>query len=109
MVEINKYYYYYYVPLCLYSPGSTVYDFHLFINSKNVSSSRYVMFHQILLHRQNSQDISIYLLNYAEYYSVIQPEKLPSPPHPPTFNIVLVVSMLSQLVLFKAITNAHIQ
>ena len=63
----------------------------LFINSKNISSSSYVMFHQILLLRQNSQDIPIYLLNYTEYYSVIQPEKLPPPTHPPTFNVVSVV------------------
>ena len=27
-----------------------------------------------------TRDISIYLLNYAEYYIVIQPEKLPLPP-----------------------------
>ena len=40
-----------------------------------------MLFHQILLLRQNSQDIPIHLLNYAEYYSVIQPEKFPPPPH----------------------------
>lgn len=78
----------------------------LFINSKNISSSSYVMFHQILLLRQNSQDIPIYLLNYTEYYSVIQPEKLPpQPTHPRS----MLSWLLSQLVLFKAITNAHIQ